>query len=118
MVAEKLNETPKMVFSRMIDHAPWGKWDDAMIVNRDAVEEVTRLKKKSGLDMVLWGSLSLAQSLLKAELIDEIQLRVCPIILGKGNPLFSDTMHNLELKLLETQSFKSGLLYLKYQPVY
>ncbi|PKK38292.1 hypothetical protein BWI96_00410 [Siphonobacter sp. SORGH_AS_0500] len=117
-IADKLNETPKIVFSRMVDHVPWGKWNDARIVNRNAVEEVTRLKNKSGLDMVLWGSLSLAQSLLRAELIDEIQLRVCPVILGKGKRLFSEEMKHLELELLETQSFKSGLVFLKYQPIY
>ncbi|MDR6195251.1 dihydrofolate reductase family protein [Siphonobacter sp. SORGH_AS_0500] len=117
-IADKLNETPKIVFSRMVDHVPWGKWNDARIVNRNAVEEVTRLKNKPGLDMVLWGSLSLAQSLLRAELIDEIQLRVCPVILGKGKRLFSEEMKHLELELLETQSFKSGLVFLKYQPIY
>lgn len=116
VVADKLNETPKIVFSRMVDHAPWGKWEDARIVNRDAVDEVTELKKKAGLDMVLWGSLSLAQSLLKARLVDEIQLRICPIILGKGKPLFSEG--TFELKLLEAQTFQSGLINAKYEPVY
>jgi dihydrofolate reductase len=62
--ADKLNSTPKIVFSQTLDRAPWGTWDEARIVKNSAVNEVAKLKRQSGKDMIIWGSISLAQSLI------------------------------------------------------
>src|SRR5256885_5051893 len=68
IIADKLNSTPKIVFSNSLTQAPWGKWPDATIVKTDASMEISRLKTQSGKNMVLWGSISLAQSLIKENL--------------------------------------------------
>jgi len=112
--ADMLNTTPKVVFSKTLDRAPWGKWAEASVVKTDAAEAVAKLKAQSGKDMVLWGSISLARSLIKAGLIDQYQLVVCPLVLGSGTPLFDGGAPGLELKLLETKSFDGGAVVLKY----
>lgn len=82
IVADKLNSIPKVVFSKTLQSAPWGKWQPAEIISGDAVKAVTEMKKRPGKDMVLWGSISLAQDLMKANLIDEYQFRIVPVLLG------------------------------------
>jgi dihydrofolate reductase len=112
--ADKLNAIPKIVFSKTLDHAPWDKWADATIVKNSAAKEVAKLKQKSGKDMVIWGSISLAQSLMKEGLIDEYQLIVCPIVLGSGKPLFRDKVDSFDMILLNTKSFDRGTVLLAY----
>ena len=63
--AVKLNSTPKVVFSRTLDRAPWGRWAEARIMKSSAADEIKTLKQQSGKNMVIWGSISLAQSLLQ-----------------------------------------------------
>jgi dihydrofolate reductase len=114
--ADKLNALDKVVFSSTLARAPWGKWADARVVKTDASKEVDRLKRASGKDMVLWGSLSIAQSLTSDGLIDEYQLIVLPVVLGRGRPLFADR-ESLGLKLLDTRSFDRGAVLLAYARV-
>jgi dihydrofolate reductase len=110
--ADKLNAIPKIVFSKTLDRAPWGKWDDAKIVKDSAAKEVARLKQGSGKSMVIWGSISLAQSLMKDRLVDEYQLIVCPVVLGSGKPLFPK--NPFDMSLLKTKSFDRGTVLLAY----
>ena len=115
VVADKLNSIPKIVFSRTIKNAPWGKWAPATVIAEGAVAAITKLKKQPGRDMVLWGSISLAQDLMKANLIDEYQLRIVPVILGGGKLLFSE-QDQLNLELTKTKTYPSGLLLVHYRP--
>ena len=113
--ADKLNAIPKIVFSKTLDRAPWGKWPDAEIVKTNAAKEVAKLKQGSGKDMVIWGSISLAQSLMAEGVIDEYQLVVCPVVLGSGKPLFRHKLDSAGLKLLKTKSFDLGTVLLAYK---
>ena len=74
--ADKLNSTDKIVFSNTLNNAPWGKWPESRVIEGDAVNEIKKVKALPCKNMVLWGSISLAQSLIKQNLIDEYQLRV------------------------------------------
>ena len=115
IVADKLNSIPKIVFSSTLKEAPWGKWEPAKIENEDAIKAITELKKQEGKDMVLWGSISLAQALMKANLIDEYQLRIVPVLLGDGTLLF-EKREELPLELIKTKFYDSGLLLVHYKP--
>ena len=115
IVADKLNSIPKIVFSKSLKKAPWGKWPEARMISGDAVAEIKKLKAEKGKDMVLWGSIALSQDLMKANLIDEYHFRICPVVLGAGKPLFEKT-GKLELDLFESKQYKSGLMLLKYKP--
>jgi dihydrofolate reductase len=115
VVADKLNSIPKIVFSKSLKNAPWGKWEPAKIESGDAATAIVQLKKEKGSDMVLWGSISLAQYLIKQNLIDEYQLRIVPVVLGGGTLLFSK-QEPLDLILTKSKSYSSGLLLAHYKP--
>lgn len=112
--ADRINAIPKVVFSRTIERAPWGTWDDATVVTTDPAKEVERLKQQAGKDMVIWGSISLAQSLMHEGLIDEYQLIVCPVVLVEGRRLFDEHATPGEMHLLSTRSFDRGTVLLSY----
>ena len=111
--ADKLNSIPKVVFSKTLKRAPWGDWEAAKVVQTPAAKEVAKLKKQTGKNMVLWGSISVAQSLISEGLIDEYRLVICPVVLGSGKPLFSEQVDGL--KLVDAKTFDLGAVQLKYK---
>jgi dihydrofolate reductase len=112
--ADKLNATPKIVFSSTLTRAPWGTWDDATVLKGSAVKEVATLKRQSGKDLILWGSISVAQALMTERLIDEFRLVVCPVVLGEGRPLFRDDLDAYELQFRDAKTFDRGAVLLTY----
>jgi dihydrofolate reductase len=116
IIADRLNSLPKVVFSNTLSEAPWGKWRPARVVRGDAVAEVRRLKAQQGKHMVLWGSISLAQALVAADLVDEYHLQVCPTIVGGGRPLFPSLERYANLKRVNVRSYDTGVVVLHYQP--
>ncbi|MBE7178582.1 MAG: dihydrofolate reductase family protein [Mucilaginibacter polytrichastri] len=113
-IADKLNATPKLIFSKTLKEAPWGSWPAADIHVGDAAEKIRELKQQQGKDIVLWGSLSLAHALIRENLIDEYHIRICPAILGKGIPLFPADFAMEKLKHAGTKTYDSGLVLLSY----
>ncbi len=102
-------ETPKVVFSRSLaeaDHA-------SRLVRDDAVDEVARLKAQ-GLDMDVGGP-TLAGALLRAGLVDEVRLFLNPVVLGAGLPFLPSLDRPVGLRLLETRTFASGVVWLRYE---
>ena len=114
IIADRLNEIPKIVLSNTLDKAPWGKWPDAEIVSGDAVEEIKKLKSQSGKKIVIWGSISMAQELLKANLIDEIHLQICPTVVGGGRLLFPDADVYKNFTLSDVKKYNTGVVNLHY----
>jgi dihydrofolate reductase len=114
--ADRINAIPKIVFSRSLVRAPWGKYAEATIVKGQLSDEVARLKQQAGRNMVLWGSLSIAEALEDDGLIDEYQLIVCPVVLGGGRRMFREGTDGYELSLRETRSFNRGVVLLSYAP--
>jgi dihydrofolate reductase len=102
-------DLPKIVFSGTLDRV-----DRNSRLDRDnAVEEVRRLKAEPGFDMDVGGA-TLAGSLIRAGLIDEYRLFVQPVILGAGNRFFPPLDERIGLTLLETRTFGSGVVCLRY----
>lgn len=114
--ADKLNSMDKIVVSSTLESAPWGDWEPAKVVSGRAEEELAKLKEQPGSDMLIWGSISLSQSLINAGLIDEIRIVTCPLVLGEGRPFFADKIDSLDLKLQDARTFDSGAVELKYVP--
>ena len=113
--ADQLNAIPKIVFSKTLASAPWGDWEAAKIVKTAAVNEIKKLKRRTGKNIVIWGSISLAQAAIRAGLIDEYRLVVCPVVLGQGRPLFLNAVDQFGMKLLEMKSFDLGAVQLTYK---
>ena len=114
IIADKLNSIPKVIFSHTLKEAPWGKWPAAKLISTDAVQAVRELKAMNGKDMVLWGSISLSQDLMKANLIDEYHFRICPLVLGSGRQMFENT-GPLNFELYDSKRYESGLMLLHYR---
>jgi dihydrofolate reductase len=116
IIADRLNELPKVVFSNSLREAPWGKWAPARVVRGDAVAEIRRLKGGPGKHMVLWGSLSLAQALMAADLIDEYHLQICPTAVGSGRRLFPDLESYARFTRVSVRTYDTGVVFLHYEP--
>lgn len=108
-----MNGIAKIVVSRTMTEPGW---NNARIVS-DPIPELTRLKQEEGKTIFIFGSADLADSLLKAGLIDEIRICVVPVILGAGNPLFKPAAAQVPLKLIESSTTASGAAILRYEPV-
>ena len=117
VITERINNLPKIVFSKTLHKVDWGKWNNARLVTGNAAEEVKRLKEQPGRDLVIYGSADLVSSLMKEELIDELQLFVQPVVLGKGKPEFKGLNQRYKLKLTKATPFNSGAVGLYYQPL-
>ncbi|MBA8960109.1 dihydrofolate reductase [Rhodococcus percolatus] len=115
VVAETVNAIPKLVFSSTLDSAPWGDREPAQLWPGDAVEGVQQLRQEPGGDLIVWGSITLARSLLAAEMVDEIQLHVVPILLGQGRRLLDEDTGMHALTLLESKGYDSGVVTLRYR---
>ena len=116
LVANRLNELPKLVFSNTLNDAPWGTWPAAEVVRGDGVAEIARLKEQDGKHMVLWGSLSLAQDLMAADLVDEYRLHLCSTLVGGGRSLFPTREGHVNFERVDVRTYDTGALFLDYEP--
>src|SRR5438128_2648744 len=111
VVADRMNALPKFVFSRTLDKV---SWENTTLVKGDLAGEVRKLKSQPGEGMVILGSGSIVSQLAPAGLIDEYQLVVVPVALGKGRTMFQGIKEKQTLKLTGTRSFRNGNVFLTY----
>ena len=109
--ADKINSVNKIVFSKTLNSV---SWENSELRKKDLIEEVSTLKKQNGKNISI-GSLSLASQLLTTKLIDEYYFLVHPFVLGDGNRLFDTFNQKLELTLIDTIKFRSGVIVLHYR---
>lgn len=86
------------------------------VVSGDFVAAIEQLRSSQGKDIWLYGGAQLTDALLQANLVDEMQLAVHPLLLGGGTRLFRDLPQRIKLDLVHTKSYKSGLVQLFYRP--
>lgn len=111
VTAEMMNIWPKIVFSRTLKEAAW---NNTRLAN-NVVDEIRRLKDQPGKPMIIFGSANLSASLMAAGLIDQFNLMVMPVVLGKGTPLFQGINNRLDLKLAASRTFANGNVLLTYR---
>src|SRR5688572_10900463 len=112
-VADGINSMPKVVFSRTLKNA---SWNNSKIVQGDLEAEVRKMKNEPGKNLVVMGSGTIVSQLAQAGLIDEYQLVVVPIVLGKGRTMFEGVDHRITLKLTRSRPFTNGNVVLYYPP--
>ena len=115
LIAEKemwelVHSKEKYVFSK----TQKGTDNKAIFINDNILEEVNKLKNKPGKDIWLYGGASLITTFINLGLVDEFRLSVHPVILGEGKPLFIDIKQRLNLKMVNTRTFSSGVVQLIY----
>ena len=111
-VAAGMNAMPKVVFSRTMEKA---SWNNTRLFKGDLADEVRRLKQDSGPDLVILGSGSIVAQLTSAGLIDQLQVVISPIVLGKGRTMFEGVADRRRLKLIKTRAFENGNVVLWYE---
>lgn len=114
IVAAGMNALPKVVFSRTLDQA---SWNNTRLVKGAMAAEVRRMKAEPGPDMAILGSGSIVSQLAQAGLIDEYQIVVIPVVLGKGRTMFDGVKEKLTLKLTKSRTFANGNVLLCYEPM-
>jgi dihydrofolate reductase len=112
-LADAMNNTPKYVVSTTLNTVDW---QNSTLIKGNVVEELPRLKQQPGKNIAISGSATLVRSLLRDGLLDELQLFVCPIVLGAGKRLFEDSGQQTPLKLVDSKAFATGVLSLVYAP--
>jgi dihydrofolate reductase len=113
VIAGPMNQLPKIVFSKTLEKVDW---QNTRLLKENIVEEITNLKQQTVRDLVILGSGELTLSLTELGLVDEFQIVLHPVVLGKGKSLSKNIHDKIKLKLLKTKTFHSGNVLLYYQP--
>jgi dihydrofolate reductase len=113
VVAERMNNLPKVVFSRTMDKP---QWNNTRVVKGDIVAATRKMKQESEAGMAIMGSGSIVSQLVQEGLIDEYQVVVIPVILGSGRTMFEGVKERLRLKLIKSRIFGNGNVFLCYEP--
>jgi dihydrofolate reductase len=113
-MAEGMNRSDKIVFSRTLKKS---EWENARIINEDPVATVKKLKQTATKDMVVLGSGSITTQLTDAGLIDTYQFMIDPVAVGSGTPMFNGIKKKLDLELISSRTFNSGIVLLSYKPI-
>ena len=111
-VAERMNALPKVVFSRTLTEATW---NNTTLAKGDLATEARALKEGDGPGLVILGSGSIVAQLAAEGLIDDYQVIVNPVVIGKGRSLFAGVEEPPSLKLTKTRTFKNGNVLLSYE---
>ena len=113
VLAKQMNNLPKVVFSRTLKEATW---NNTKLVKSDLVGEVRRMKAEAGPNLVIMGSGTIVSQLAQAGLIDEYQIVVDPVVLGKGRTLFEGVNEKVNLKRTAERAFGNGNVLVCYEP--
>jgi dihydrofolate reductase len=110
LMADQMNNTPNLVVSSALDRV---EWRNSTLIKGNVAEEFTRLKGRPGKNINITGSATLVRSLLRDGVLDELQLRVHPIVVGRGKRHFEDGGERVALKLVDSKTFSTGVLALR-----
>jgi dihydrofolate reductase len=110
---ERMNSMPKYVASMTLDKV---EWQNSQLIEGDVVEAVSALKQQEGQNILVGGSGELADSLLRAGLVDELRFLVSPVVLGSGRRFFKEGSPPNVMELAEAVTFESGVLAVTYRP--
>jgi dihydrofolate reductase len=113
-LADRLNSLPKYVVSSTLQDPAW---NNTTVLKGDVVNEVSKLKQELNGEIVVPASFQLLRMLLEHDLVDELRLKIFPVVLGAGERLFGETSDTKPMRLVGTQTVEGGIAYLTYQRV-
>jgi dihydrofolate reductase len=113
-LADRLNGLPKYVVSSTLEDPDW---NNSTVLKGDVVNEVSRLKQELNGEINVPASFQLARTLIEHDLVDELRLKIFPVVLGAGAHLFGETSSRKPLRLVEMQTVGDGVAILTYEPV-
>ena len=113
-LAERLNIMPKYVVSSTLEEP---KWNHSTVIKGDVVNEVSKLKQELNGEIVVPASFQLVHTLIEHDLVDELRLKIFPVVLGAGKRLFGETSDKKPMRLVDTQILGDGVAFLTYELV-
>ena len=113
-LADRLNSLPKYVVSSTLEEAGW---NNSTVLKGDVHDEVSTLKQELTGEIVVPASFQLVHTLMEHDLVDELRLKIFPVVLGAGQRLFGETSDTKPMRLLHTQTVEGDVTYAIYQPV-
>src|SRR6266545_8051372 len=113
-LADRLNSLPKYVVSSTLEDPDW---NNSTVLKGDAVDAVSKLKKELDAEIVVPASFQLVRTLMEHDLVDELRLKIYPVVLGAGERLFGETSDKKPMRLVDTQTVEGDVVYLTYELV-
>lgn len=113
--AKALNEIPKLVASRTLDEPL--TWNARLLKTDDPLAELETMKREDGRDIMMYGSVSLMAALFARGLVDQLDLLVCPVVVGSGQQLFGYQVPTIRMELAAQTSLATGVAVLSYRAI-
>jgi dihydrofolate reductase len=113
-LADRLNSMPKYVVSSTLEEP---EWKNSTVVKGDVVNEVSKLKQEVDGDIVIVASFQLVRTLIEHDLVDELRLKIYPVVLGAGERLFGETSDKKPMRLVDTRTVDGDVAFLTYERV-
>ena len=110
-MADRLNSLPKYVVSATLEHPAW---NNSTVLKGDVLNEVSTLKQQIDGDIVIAGSFQLVHTLIEHDLVDELRLKIFPVVIGAGKRLFGETSDKKSMRLIDTKTLGDGVVFLTY----
>jgi len=110
--AQWVEDIHKIVFSKTLEKAGW---NNTTLIKENIIDEMRKLKRQPGKNMMIFGSPGLTHSFMQMDLIDQYRININPVVLGNGIPLFKNMNGKIRLKLLKTKMFNAGVVGLHYE---
>lgn len=111
--AQKMIDVPKVVFTKTLAES---RWPNTVLAKGDIVEEVNKLKNRSGKELLVYGGAGFVSSLIKHDLIDQYHFFVNPVAIGKGLTIFSEAGRYIKLKQIDATPCECGITIHNYLP--
>jgi dihydrofolate reductase len=113
-LADRLNSLPKYVVSSTLKEP---KWNNSTVLKGDVLNEVAKLKQELNGEIVVPASFQLVRTLMEHDLVEELRLKIFPVVLGAGERLFGETSDKKPLRLVDTQTVDGDVAFLTYERV-
>src|SRR6266542_680065 len=113
-LADRLNSLPKYVVSSTLKDPAW---NNSTVLKGEVVNEVTKLKQELDGEIVVLASFQLVRVLMEHDLVDELRLKIFPVVLGDGERLFGETSDKKSMRLLDTRTVEGDIVFLTYERV-
>jgi dihydrofolate reductase len=113
-LADRLNSMPKYVVSSTLEDPDW---KNSTVLKGDIVTEVSKLKQEVDGDIVIVASFQLVRTLIEHDHVDELRLKIYPVVLGAGERLFGETSDKMPMRLVDTRTVDGDVAFLTYERV-
>ena len=113
-LADRLNSLPKYVVSSTLEDPDW---NNSTVLKGDPVNEIAKLKQELDGEIVVAASFRLVHTLIEHDLVDELRLKIFPVVLGAGERLFGGTGDQKPMRLVDTQTVEGDVVFLTYEVV-